>query len=57
VSGGDSAMQHRFSYPSVTEVRPVQPAPPMPSNPDRRSQRELVLASLLRCSLKQASKR
>jgi hypothetical protein len=42
------SLQHEFSYPKVTEIRPTLPS--VPRRRVRRStQRELVVASLLRC--------
>jgi hypothetical protein len=42
------SLQHEFSYPKVTEIRPALPAAPR-RRVSRPTQRELVLASLLRC--------
>jgi hypothetical protein len=40
-------MEHRFTYPTVTEKREAHRAADAP--PARLSQRELVAASLLKC--------
>jgi hypothetical protein len=37
---------HTFAYPTVTEIRPALAGTPDPRRP---TQRELVVASLLRC--------
>jgi hypothetical protein len=40
-------MEHRFSYPKVTELRSARPD--VPRDATRSSQRALVAASLIRC--------
>jgi hypothetical protein len=42
------SLQHEFAYPKVSEIRPAPPAVPR-RRATRSTQRELVLASLLRC--------
>jgi hypothetical protein len=42
-------MEHRFSYPTVVEVRTRAQLPAVPSLTRHQAQRERVQASLLRC--------
>jgi hypothetical protein len=50
------SVQHTFVYPTVTQVGPQQPAVTR-ERPGGPTQRELVLASLLRCPEDRSSAR